>query len=78
VAAASVIARVIASVRMRQLAVAYSLLTTVWPMLQTRETYTDPGGDYYTRRDPERTTRRLVAQLQRFGHTVNLTEGAAG
>jgi hypothetical protein len=32
----------------------------------------------YTRRDPERTTRRLVAQLERLGHTVTLTGGAAG
>ena len=60
------------------LAVAHSLLTAVWHMLQTGQTYLDPGGDYYTRRDPERTTRRLVAQLQRLGHTVTLTEGAAG
>jgi transposase len=60
------------------LAVAHSLLTAVWHMLQTGETYTDPGGDYYTSRNPERTTRRLVAQLERLGHTVTLTEGAAG
>jgi transposase len=60
------------------LAVAHSLLTAVWHMLQTGETYLDPGGDYYTRRDPERTTRRLIAQLERLGHTVTLTEGAAG
>jgi transposase len=60
------------------LAVAHSLLTAVWHMLQTGQTYTDPGGDYYTRRDPERTTRRLVAQLERLGHTVTLTGGAAG
>ena len=59
------------------LAVAHSLLTAVWHMLQTGETYTDPGGDYYTRRDPERTTRRLIAQLERLGHTVTLQEGAA-
>jgi transposase len=55
-----------------------SLLIAVWHMLQTGETYLDPGGDYYTRRNPERTTRRLVAQLERLGHTVTLTEGAAG
>jgi transposase len=59
------------------LAVAHSLLVAVWHMLQTGETYTDPGGDYYTRRDPERTTRRLVAQLERLGHTVTLQQGAA-
>jgi transposase len=60
------------------LAVAHSLLVAVWHMLQTGETYHDPGGDYYTRRDPARTTRRLVAQLERLGHTVTLQEGAPG
>jgi transposase len=59
------------------LAVAHSLLVAVWHMLQTGETYLDPGGDFYARRDPARTTRRLVAQLERLGHTVTLTEGAA-
>jgi transposase len=60
------------------LAVAHSLLVAVWHMLQTGETYLDPGGDYHTRRDPARTTRRLVAQLERLGHTVTLQEGTAG
>jgi transposase len=59
------------------LAVAHSLLVAVWHMVTTGETYNDTGGDYDTRRDPERTTRRLVAPLERLGHTVTLTEGAA-
>ena len=42
-------------------------------MLSTGEIYHDLGGDYFARRDPERTTRRLIAQLQRLGHTVTLT-----
>jgi transposase len=42
-------------------------------MLTTGETYHDPGADYFARRDPERTTRRLTAQLERLGHTVTLT-----
>jgi transposase len=58
-------------------AVKHSILTAIWHMLQTGETYNDLGGDYYTRRDPERQTRRLVAQLERLGHTVTLTEEAA-
>jgi transposase len=45
-------------------------------MLQTGETYRDPGGDYFQRRDPERATKRLVAQLERLGHTVTLQEAA--
>jgi transposase len=57
-------------------AVAHSILIAAWHMLQTGETYTDPGGDYFARRDPERATKRLVAQLERLGHTVILQEAA--
>jgi len=49
----------------------------VWHMLSTGELYNDLGGDYYARRDPERQTRRLVAQLDRLGHTVILEQQAA-
>jgi hypothetical protein len=45
-------------------------------MLTTGELYTDLGGDYYARRDPQRQTRRLIAQLERLGHTVTLREAA--
>jgi hypothetical protein len=42
-------------------------------MLSTGELYRDPGGDYFERRrDPDRETKRLVAQLQRLGHNVTL------
>src|SRR4051794_14632189 len=41
------------------IAVCHSILTAVWHMLQTGETYPDPGGDFFARRDPERTRRRL-------------------
>ncbi|MEA2185320.1 MAG: hypothetical protein QOK16_2344, partial [Solirubrobacteraceae bacterium] len=37
----------------------------------------DLGGDYFQRRDPAKTTKRLVAQLERLGHTVTLQEMAA-
>lgn len=57
-------------------AVAHSILIACWHMLQTGETYRDPGGDYYQRRDPERATKRLVTQLERLGHTVTLQEAA--
>jgi transposase len=55
-------------------AIAHSMLTAAWHMLQTGETYNDPGADYFARRNPERQTRRLVAQLQRLGHTVTLQQ----
>jgi transposase len=58
------------------IAVCHSILTAVWHMLQTGETYTDPGADFFARRDPERTRKRLVDQLQRLGYTVTLQESA--
>jgi transposase len=58
-------------------AVKHTLICAIWHMLSTGETYRDLGGDYFTTRDPERQTRRLVKQLERLGHQVTLTEGAA-
>ncbi len=58
-------------------AVKHSLLVACWHMLSTGELYREPGGDYFTRRDPERATRRLVAQLERLGHRVTLEAAAA-
>ena len=40
-------------------------------------TYRDQGSDYFTRLDPDKQTRRLVAQLERLGHIVTLQEAAA-
>lgn len=57
-------------------AVKHSILVACWHMLTTGELYRDPGGDYYSRRDPERATRRLVAQLERLGHQVTLEAAA--
>ena len=58
-------------------AVKHSIICACWHMLATGELYADLGGDYHSRRDPERQTRRLVAQLERLGHTVTLQEAAA-
>jgi transposase len=58
-------------------AVKHSLICAIWHMLSTGETYRDLGADYYTRRDPERQTRRLVKQLERLGHHVTLENAAA-
>ena len=46
-------------------------------MLTTGETYREAGGDYFNRLDPAKQTRRLVAQLERLGHTVTPQESAA-
>ena len=58
-------------------AVKHSMICACWHMLSTGELYTDLGGDYYARRNPERQTKRLVAQLERLGHTVTLQEANA-
>ncbi|MCA1679346.1 MAG: transposase, partial [Actinobacteria bacterium] len=58
-------------------AVKHSIICACWHMLSTGELYRDPGGDYFRRRDPERQTRRLVAQLETLGHNVTLEKAAA-
>jgi transposase len=55
-------------------AVKHSLICIVWHMLSTGELYTDLGGDYFRKRDPERITKRLTAQLESLGHKVILEE----
>jgi len=57
-------------------AVKHSIICACWHMLTTGELYHDLGGDYFRRRDPERQSRRLVAQLEALGHTVTLQEAA--
>ena len=57
-------------------AVKHSMLVSCWHMLATGELYRDAGGDYFLHRDPERTTRRLVTQLERLGHRVTLEVAA--
>jgi transposase len=57
-------------------AVKHTIICACWHMLTTGELYRDLGGDYFRRRDPQRQTRRLVAQLEALGHTVTLQEAA--
>jgi transposase len=58
-------------------AVKHSILCAAWHMLSTGELYNDLGGDYFQKRDPERTVKRLVRQLETLGHTVTLQEAVA-
>jgi hypothetical protein len=53
-------------------AVGHSILTAAWHMLHTGELYRDPGGDCFTRQNPDRLTKRLVRQLEALGHHVTL------
>ena len=52
-------------------AVQHSIIVAYWHTFTTGETYRDLGGDYFRKRDPERATRRLIAQLEALGHKVN-------
>jgi transposase len=58
-------------------AIKHSMITAYWHMFTTGETYTDLGGDYFERRDPERLTKRLVGRLEALGNTVTLNPRAA-
>jgi transposase len=48
-------------------AVKHSILCACWHMLSTGVLYRELGGDYFPKRDPERQTKRLIAQLERLG-----------
>ena len=51
-------------------AVEHSILTAVWHMLTDDLDYTDLGGDYFARLDPEHAMRRIVRQANTLGFTV--------
>lgn len=59
-------------------AVAHSILETIWHLLTTGEVYQDPGGDYFARLDsPDREVKRLARRLETLGYAVTLTPTAA-
>jgi transposase len=59
-------------------AVAHSILIAAYHILKDDVPYHDLGNDHFARRaDPARITKRLVAQLERLGHTVTLQTATA-
>ena len=58
-------------------ALEHSILTAVWNMLTTGETYLDLGVDHYTKLNPERLKRRAIKQLESVGFDVTLSPRAA-
>jgi len=58
-------------------ALKHTIICACWHMLNTGETYRDLGEDFLARRNSKQATRRLVAQLERLGHTVTIQEAAA-
>jgi len=52
------------------------MLVSAYWMLKRDEPYHDLGADWHSRRNNGADTRRLVAQLERLGHTVILDSAA--
>ena len=48
----------------------HSILIAVWHVLINHVDYTDLGGDYFARLDPEHAMRRIVRQANALGFTV--------
>ncbi len=59
-----------------QVAVAHSMLVSAYWMLKRDEPYHDLGADWHRSRNDEAHNRRLIAQLERLGHTVTLNPAA--
>ena len=59
-------------------AVAHSMLFTIWHLLSDGALYEDPGADYFERRhDPVVEAKRLARRIEALGYNVSLTEKAA-
>jgi transposase len=58
------------------MAVGHSILVIAWHLLTNDCDYQDLGGDFFIRRDTDRTRQRAVAQLQALGYHVTLQPAA--
>lgn len=58
-------------------AIEHSMLIATWNMITTGALYTDPGGDFYARRHPDKTKNRALDQLRKLGYDVTLTPNPA-
>jgi transposase len=60
-------------------AVEHAMLIAIWNMLTTGTFYQDPGGDFYTRLNPDKAKHRALDQLCKMGYAATLEPlGAAG
>ncbi len=58
-------------------AVAHSILVIAYHMIQRKEPYRDLGADYFDKRRPEATAKRLVKRLEQLGYQVALEQTLA-
>lgn len=61
-----------AGMKKAAIAVAHRILTIVYSMIRTGDSYREQGADYFDRLHPVRTTNRLTARLERLGFLVHL------
>ena len=61
-------------------ALEHAILIATWNMITSGAFYHDPGSDFYTRRNPDKTKQRAIDQLHRLGYTVTIQphQAAAG
>ena len=57
-------------------AVQRALLVAIWNTAMTNTTYHDPGGDYFTRLNPQRARNNAVRQLEAMGYHVTLDQAS--
>jgi len=58
-------------------AVEHAMLIAIWNMLSTGTVYSDPGGDFYARLNPDKAKNRALDQLRKMGYAVTLNPLAA-
>ena len=58
------------------MAVAHRVLIIAYHILRDGTEYREIGGNYYDRRNPERTAKRLTRRLEQIGYKVTLTKPA--
>ena len=58
-------------------AIEHTMLIAIWNMLDTGTLYCDPGDDFYTRLNPDKTKNRALDQLRKMGYDVTLNPTAA-
>ena len=54
-------------------AVEHAILIAIWNMATNDQPYLEPGGDFYLRRNPDKTKNHAIDQLHKMGYAVTLT-----
>ena len=53
------------------MAVAHSILMIAYRLIERKQDYLDLGGDYFDKRRPDATVRRLTQRLEQLGYQVS-------